>query len=175
MVLVGHQLALMHAADVVHGDLTTSNMMVRSRANPQQSSALTDPPDDDDDDEIIFIDFGLSSVSSATEDKAVDIYVLERAFLSTHPNSTHLFEQVLESYTERVDDLWSRGAWRKATAGPGEGTGKKSKSKAAAAAAAAAQEQGQSASYKSGSSPAKDIRKRLDEVRLRGRKRSMVG
>lgn len=170
MVLVGHQLALMHAADVVHGDLTTSNMMVRSRANPHQSSALTDPPDDDD--EIIFIDFGLSSVSSATEDKAVDIYVLERAFLSTHPNSTHLFEQVLESYTERVDELWSRGAWRKATAGPGEGTGKKSKSKAAAA---AAQDQGQSASHKSGSSPAKDIRKRLDEVRLRGRKRSMVG
>ena len=33
------------------------------------------------------IDFGLSSNSSMVEDRAVDLYVLERAFLSTHPNS----------------------------------------------------------------------------------------
>lgn len=31
------------------------------------------------------IDFGLSSNSNAAEDKAVDLYVLERAFASTHP------------------------------------------------------------------------------------------
>lgn len=31
------------------------------------------------------IDFGLASVSSSVEDRAVDLYVLERAFISTHP------------------------------------------------------------------------------------------
>jgi tRNA A-37 threonylcarbamoyl transferase component Bud32 len=33
------------------------------------------------------IDFGLSYMSHLPEDKAVDLYVLERAFLSTHPNT----------------------------------------------------------------------------------------
>lgn len=33
----------------------------------------------------ILIDFGLSYVSGLVEDKAVDLYVLERAFASTHP------------------------------------------------------------------------------------------
>jgi TP53 regulating kinase-like protein len=33
------------------------------------------------------IDFGLSSNSQMVEDRAVDLYVLERAFISTHPNS----------------------------------------------------------------------------------------
>lgn len=33
----------------------------------------------------MIIDFGLSSISQAAEDKAVDLYVLERAFASTHP------------------------------------------------------------------------------------------
>ena len=36
------------------------------------------------------IDFGLSYNSTLAEDKAVDLYVLERAFLSTHPNSETL-------------------------------------------------------------------------------------
>ena len=38
----------------------------------------------------VIIDFGLSYVSSLPEDKAVDLYVLERAFLSTHPNSEEM-------------------------------------------------------------------------------------
>jgi TP53 regulating kinase-like protein len=36
------------------------------------------------------IDFGLSYTSTLPEDKGVDLYVLERAFLSTHPNSEDL-------------------------------------------------------------------------------------
>ena len=38
----------------------------------------------------VMIDFGLSYVSTLPEDKGVDLYVLERAFLSTHPNSEKL-------------------------------------------------------------------------------------
>jgi len=48
--------------------------------------------------ELYFIDFGLSQVSSKIEDKAVDIYVLKRAFISTHPGSDHIFERIIENY-----------------------------------------------------------------------------
>ncbi len=41
--------------------------------------------------ELYIIDFGLSHVSGKIEDKAVDIYVLKRAFISTHPGSEELF------------------------------------------------------------------------------------
>ena len=47
---------------------------------------------------LYFIDFGLSFVSNKVEDKATDIYVLKRAFLSTHPNSEEFFEKVLNAY-----------------------------------------------------------------------------
>jgi hypothetical protein len=49
------------------------------------------------------IDFGLSSNSTMTEDKAVDLYVLERAFQSTHPSSDHLFSEILRSYQETLE------------------------------------------------------------------------
>jgi tRNA A-37 threonylcarbamoyl transferase component Bud32 len=40
------------------------------------------------------------------EDKAVDLYVLERAFSSTHPDSEPLFASVLDSYGERIGKEW---------------------------------------------------------------------
>jgi len=43
------------------------------------------------------IDFGLSYSSTLPEDMAVDLYVLERAFLSTHPNSTTMVRERLAS------------------------------------------------------------------------------
>lgn len=67
---IGAALAKMHDVDVVHGDLTTSNLMLR-----------------DDNQSLVIIDFGLSYVSKLPEDKAVDLYVLERAFSSTHPKT----------------------------------------------------------------------------------------
>ena len=50
--------------------------------------------------DLYLIDFGLSFVSSKIEDKAVDIYVLKRAFISTHPGSEVLWEQVQEKYKQ---------------------------------------------------------------------------
>ena len=51
---------------------------------------------------LYMIDFGLSSVSNKIEDKAVDIYVLKRAIISTHPGSENLFEQILEQYKNKM-------------------------------------------------------------------------
>lgn len=68
---------------MIHGDLTTSNLI------------LTAPHDELN---VYFIDFGLGYVSHSAEDKSVDLYVLERAFLSTHPNTEKLFTHLLDCY-----------------------------------------------------------------------------
>ena len=49
------------------------------------------------------IDFGLSFVSTKVEDKAVDFYVLKRAFISTHPGSEHLFDKIIDIYREKTN------------------------------------------------------------------------
>ena len=53
------------------------------------------------------IDFGLAYVSSLVEDKAVDLYVLERAFVSTHPDSEPMFFAVLEAYKRGMGKDWT--------------------------------------------------------------------
>lgn len=53
------------------------------------------------------IDFGLSYHSGLVEDKAVDLYVLERAFSSTHPDSAPLFASVLTAYAKRMGTEWT--------------------------------------------------------------------
>lgn len=68
---IGTALGKMHNIEVIHGDLTTSNLMMRKETGGS----------------VVLIDFGLSYVSNLIEDKAVDLYVLERAFSSTHPNT----------------------------------------------------------------------------------------
>eukprot|EP01028_Stygiella_incarcerata_P002537 TRINITY_DN14742_c0_g1_i1.p1 TRINITY_DN14742_c0_g1~~TRINITY_DN14742_c0_g1_i1.p1 ORF type:complete len:224 (-),score=43.11 TRINITY_DN14742_c0_g1_i1:91-762(-) len=102
---IGKCLAIMHDGDIIHGDLTTSNMIIRASTRS-----------------ICLIDFGLSYTSSWIEHKAVDLYVLERAFLSTHPNSETLVEALLFSYLEfskksgavltKLDIVRSRGRKR---------------------------------------------------------------
>lgn len=80
---IGQLLARLHGADIVHGDLTTSNILVER-----------------DTGRLVLIDFGLSQVSPMAEDKAVDLYVLERAILSTHPEEgPRLFCGILAAYS----------------------------------------------------------------------------
>lgn len=86
---IGRILAKMHASNIIHGDLTTSNMLL---VEPYDSS------------EVILIDFGLSSVEERAEDKAVDLYVLERAVLSTHPNTEAFVSHILSIYENAGGD-----------------------------------------------------------------------
>lgn len=85
---LGRVLARMHACDLVHGDLTTSNVLLRASSTPDSAHAPR----------LVLIDFGLASQSALAEDKAVDLYVLERAFLSTHPRLSAVFAAVLAAY-----------------------------------------------------------------------------
>jgi len=50
----------------------------------------------------VVIDFGLAFNSTVPEDKAVDLYVLERAFTSAHSDKPHLFQEVLEAYRQKT-------------------------------------------------------------------------
>jgi TP53 regulating kinase and related kinases len=90
---IGTSLGKMHANNIIHGDLTTSNMVLRDTFSETSSTAATVPEYD-----VVLIDLGLSYVSTLSEDKGVDLYVLERAFISTHPNSERMFDRVLEAY-----------------------------------------------------------------------------
>jgi TP53 regulating kinase-like protein len=78
---VGAAIGRLHEADVIHGDLTTSNMILRDGTHS-----------------LALIDFGLSYTCKVAEDKAVDLYVLERAFLSTHPDTEKVFERIMSVY-----------------------------------------------------------------------------
>ncbi|MFW5902560.1 MAG: KEOPS complex kinase/ATPase Bud32 [archaeon] len=62
---IGEQLKKLHEQNIVHNDLTTSNIMRKNS-------------------ELYFIDFGLSEKTSKTEDKAVDLLVFKKMLKSTH-------------------------------------------------------------------------------------------
>ncbi|KAK2074308.1 hypothetical protein P8C59_008525 [Phyllachora maydis] len=115
--LMGEAVAKLHRTGIIHGDLTTSNMMLRPRPH-EPNIALGGT--------VYLIDFGLATQGSSDEDRAVDLYVLERAFGSTHPRAEHLFSNVLDAYAHTFPQ-----------AGP--------------------------------------VLRKLEDVRLRGRKRSMLG
>jgi tRNA A-37 threonylcarbamoyl transferase component Bud32 len=104
---IGTEIAKMHLADVIHGDLTTSNMMLRrSDSELVRLMKLYLTPKAESYRQVL-IDFGLSYQSTLVEDKAVDLYVLERAFASTHPDSEPMFQSVLNAYQDRMGKEWN--------------------------------------------------------------------
>lgn len=120
---IGTAVGRMHAIGVVHGDLTTSNLMLRpvtsDQVNGEGEGTTAERVLDG---EVVLIDFGLASQSTADEDRAVDLYVLERAFGSTHPRAESLFTEVLDAYgkcfkganivLKRLEDVRMRGRKR---------------------------------------------------------------
>ena len=62
---IGKNIAKMHSQNIIHGDLTTSNMIFHKG-------------------KVRFIDYGLSFFSDKDEDKAVDLHLMKRALESAH-------------------------------------------------------------------------------------------
>ena len=83
---IGAILGQLHKNHVIHGDLTTSNILVESETK------------------LCLIDFGLGHSEGSAEDKGVDLYVLERALISAHPNTEFMFEAILKSYQDQLED-----------------------------------------------------------------------
>lgn len=93
---IGEVIRKMHENNIIHGDLTTSNMLLveKSPSNIEDNSKWLNH----DNIELVLIDFGLSFIDSSTEDKGVDLYVLERALISTHNDYPNLFSRIFEAY-----------------------------------------------------------------------------
>ena len=82
---IGKKIAILHNNTIIHGDLTTSNMILNK--------------------EIYFIDFGLSFFSHKIEDKAVDLHLLKQALESKHYKIwEQAFESALEGYKREAKD-----------------------------------------------------------------------
>lgn len=120
---VGQQIGILHWNDYVHGDLTSSNIVLVK--DPRGTNSWTP----------YLIDFGLGSMSNMVEDKGVDLYVLERAIISTHSSySDKYVEWIMQGFSQVYEQHGVVGQKK-----------------------------------------LKDLIKRFHEVRMRGRKRSMIG
>ena len=82
---IGENIAKLHNCGIIHGDLTTSNLILK-------------------DDSIVFIDFGLGKNSDLVEDKGVDLLVFKKAIGGIHYQIADLcFSEILKGY-ENADD-----------------------------------------------------------------------
>jgi Kae1-associated kinase Bud32 len=102
---IGKSVGLLHKNGIVHGDLTTSNLILK-------------------DNKIFFIDFGLGESSKRVENQATDLSVLKEAFKSTHfKHLNMLWESFIKGYKqtndnfnkvlETLDDIEKRGRYVK--------------------------------------------------------------
>ena len=88
----------MHSVGVVHGDLTSSNVLVRGE-------------------ELVLIDFGLSEFSDHVEHVAVDLHLLKQSLAAKHPQFP-CWEVFWEEYgpgeelVERFTVVESRGRYK---------------------------------------------------------------
>lgn len=97
---LGKKIGILHANGIIHGDLTTSNMLLDNEikfidAEKSSISGISKK------NEIFFIDFGLSFFSNKEEDKAVDLHLLRQALESKHHECWEdCFKSALEGYKE---------------------------------------------------------------------------
>lgn len=99
---IGRLTAVLHSNGIVHGDLTTSNMILR-------------------DGRIWLIDFSLGGRKATIEEMGVDLHLVKQAFLSAHSEIFDSFQIVLDSYKrnfegaedviDRVREIEGRGRY----------------------------------------------------------------
>jgi TP53 regulating kinase and related kinases len=132
---MGILIGQLHNIDIIHGDLTTSNILlvmpVTSRAGVEALLPTNESVDEksnstmDPSWKLMLIDFGLGKSTTSIEEHAVDLYVLERALQSTHPELPNDFmERLLNEYAKirqkskaedvlrRLEDVRKRGRKR---------------------------------------------------------------
>ncbi len=100
---IGKQIALLHNHDIIHSDLTTSNMiLVEPSLNPHKEP--TTPHSDlqhNNLSKLYFIDFGLSFISKKIEDKAVDLHLIKQALEAKHfAHFEKFFHTIIEAYKQ---------------------------------------------------------------------------
>lgn len=82
---IGEMIGRLHKRGIVHGDLTTSNMILTPSGK------------------IYFIDFGLGGRTESLEARGVDLHLMKRALQSTHYKiAKKCFEAVMRGYSEEM-------------------------------------------------------------------------
>ena len=116
---IGKSVAKLHKNDIIHGDLTTSNMIYV----PNKKDFIFTKGNDERKKKIFFIDFGLGFISKKIEDRAVDLHLLKHALEAKHfKHANELIKEVFESYKknypeaekifERMTAIEKRGRYR---------------------------------------------------------------
>lgn len=101
---IGTEVSKLHEQNIIHGDLTTSNIILQDKTN-----------------KIFIIDFGLSFISHKIENKAVDLHLIKQALEAKHhQNHEKLFTAFLKKYShpdskkvvERLKQVEKRGRYK---------------------------------------------------------------
>ncbi|WP_286243586.1 bifunctional N(6)-L-threonylcarbamoyladenine synthase/serine/threonine protein kinase [Methanobacterium ferruginis] len=102
--IIGENVARLHECGIIHGDLTTSNLILSK-----------------DEDSLVFIDFGLAKISHLVEDKGVDLLVFKKAINGIHHNISDVcFKAIIEGYgavrdckevVAKINEIESRGRY----------------------------------------------------------------
>ena len=83
---IGESIGRLHSSGIIHGDLTTSNMIQTSE------------------EKIFLVDFGLGEKSKELEARGVDLHLMRRALQSTHFRfAEECFNAVVKGYSEILD------------------------------------------------------------------------
>jgi Kae1-associated kinase Bud32 len=81
--IIGEQIGRLHSHQIIHGDLTTSNMIVSDKR-------------------VYFIDFGLGEINESIEAKGVDLLLFKKALHSAHWKvAEKCFKAAVEAYTKK--------------------------------------------------------------------------
>jgi len=84
--IIGESIGKLHKIGVIHGDLTTSNMILNSEGK------------------VFFVDFGLGEKTKELEARGVDLHLMKRALQSTHFRFTEeCFGAVVDGYSKVFD------------------------------------------------------------------------
>jgi len=87
---IGNSIAILHKNGHIHGDITTSNLIITEK------------------EEIFLIDFGLHEYSDSIEDKSVDLHLFKRVLISSHGDDFNIcFDAFLKGYQEEYENKGS--------------------------------------------------------------------
>ncbi len=89
---IGKQIGLLHTAGIVHGDLTTSNVIVSPSGTP------------------FIVDFGMSRRSIEPEDRGVDLHLLQRSIVASHNKDNAMIRGYEQTAGKKVAGSTARKA-----------------------------------------------------------------
>jgi len=119
---IAENISKLHDKDIIHGDLTTSNMILSPKHKTTMSTKLKESSKENLG-VLYFIDFGLGYISRKIEDKAVDLHLIKQALEAKHHS---IFEDcwkiIAKTYCpkqgkqilERLTQVEARGRYKKA-------------------------------------------------------------